>query len=247
MKWYSDQDHIEKKVQTLDGFRELIVERSKARDKGEHDLGSFVIRGNWWLSPDANVMKMERAVDPEPTVLTDSEFRMIHHGTPLGGPVTWLPPKGSQCNECKVPWDIDNVHLAVDYKSEGNWKWDHEACIRIASNNADREKFKNLFQELGIQYGTISETPNLRCSCEFCANWFVFPALGGKITIGWRKSVIHIGWDSIDVDVEALFGDQETTKSPGMIHAWGYERARHYLWRLKERKTIAKVAEIIEL
>jgi hypothetical protein len=55
----------------------------------------------------------------------------------------------------------------------------------------------------------------------------------GPIGIGWRKRVIEIRWPTFTEDFKLLFADQEVTKGPGVIHAWGRDAAVDYLGRLR--------------
>lgn len=53
-----------------------------------------------------------------------------------------------------------------------------------------------------------------------------------EILIGWRKSVIHIGWEKSGKDLLHLFDSENVTKGKYMIHAHGYEKATVYLKKI---------------
>jgi len=64
--------------------------------------------------------------------------------------------------------------------------------------------------------------------------WFEVTTSRGPITIGWRKSDIHIEWSESDVEPggHELFPDENVTRGDRYIHAWGYQKAMEYLDRI---------------
>ncbi len=86
----------------------------------------------------------------------------------------------------------------------------------------------------------VEEIPNGYTNSYIASNdpWFVVTTRFGPITIGWRRSVIHIGWDNNNslknCDGNLFFGEEDTTKSRYLIHAWSYQRAKAYIAKLKQ-------------
>lgn len=64
--------------------------------------------------------------------------------------------------------------------------------------------------------------------------WLEVTTPKGIITIGWRRRVIHIDWEKSDIGLSAhtLFPNEEVTKWDRGIHAWGYPKAKEYLYIL---------------
>ena len=54
----------------------------------------------------------------------------------------------------------------------------------------------------------------------------------GDIKIGWRKRVISIDWSSTKRNLLHLFKDEDVTKEPYLVHAWGTDKAVDYLKRI---------------
>lgn len=79
----------------------------------------------------------------------------------------------------------------------------------------------------------VEEIPNGYCSRGCCRHlpWFVVTTKKGRITIGWRKSVINIDWkgSTIPLTAEAAFPNEDVTKFDQTIHAWSVAKARDYL------------------
>lgn len=79
----------------------------------------------------------------------------------------------------------------------------------------------------------VEEIPNGYCSDWCCKHlpWFVVTTSVGRITIGWRKRVIEIDWESIKAakTAEELFPKDDVTKTSRLIHAWSVEDAKRYI------------------
>jgi hypothetical protein len=79
----------------------------------------------------------------------------------------------------------------------------------------------------------VKEIPNGYCNRACCVHlpWLVVTTNRGPITIGWRKRVISIGWESSEVKKTAneLFPDEDVTKLDHLIHAWSIADAKKYI------------------
>lgn len=78
----------------------------------------------------------------------------------------------------------------------------------------------------------VEAIPNGYCPRACCEHrpWFVVTTKIGRITIGWRKSVISINWrETLALPAQELFPKEDVTKGGPYIHAWGYEKAQEYL------------------
>ena len=127
--------------------------------------------------------------------------------------------------------DVDNYVIHNGDTGHFNvWKFYHQTCNRIYLDREEREFFVKVFEDAGIDIIDIKPIPNEYCPCEMCAAWFTVVTPFGIIKIGWRKHVINIKFDGIRLD--ELFADEDVTKGPDFIHAWGGREASEYLKRM---------------
>ncbi len=80
----------------------------------------------------------------------------------------------------------------------------------------------------------VEEIPNGYCSDWCCKHlpWFIVTAPPvGRITIGWRKSVMHLEWKGTvgTKTAEELFPKDNVTKGDFYIHAHSIEDAQRYI------------------
>lgn len=61
--------------------------------------------------------------------------------------------------------------------------------------------------------------------------WWLVETLYGSIRIGWRKRVIEIDWSG--TPLRQIVTEDQTTKEPMLVHAWGYLKAIEYLATLR--------------
>ncbi len=112
-----------------------------------------------------------------------------------------------------------------------------EATLRLDPKEAEAKATERtgLLGTFGNTLIFAEEIPNGYCS-RFCCSqrpWYVVTTESGRVTIGWRKRVIQIAWDSsVGGDSKDLFPDEVVTKEGRMIHAYGYEKAKEYIRRL---------------
>jgi len=127
------------------------------------------------------------------------------------------------------------------------WAYFHEKCNRQDRNDRMEERFKEVFLAAGFKDPIMLRTPNEYCSCDCCACWFNVNTEFGTIKIGWRKRVINIDWtaaietalargvDGKRLNLVSLFKKEDVTKASMYIHAWGWEKAQEYLFKICDR------------
>lgn len=83
----------------------------------------------------------------------------------------------------------------------------------------------------------VETIPNGYCSRACCKHlpWFKVTTVKGRITIGWRKSVISISWeDGVNESAVDLFPAETSTRCDRTIHAWSLDDAKRYITKLLE-------------
>jgi len=130
--------------------------------------------------------------------------------------------------------DKDNIRRHVD---------DIVLSIREEGLNIDPKvkeqaaKDKQAISELFFGKEVFIEETKNEYAIEMYAKqypWFIVTTSKGRIKIGWRKRVLNISWDdsTIEESAEELFPDEDVTKFDKTIHAWGYAKAREYIYKL---------------
>lgn len=108
------------------------------------------------------------------------------------------------------------------------------------TRDAEQKKLMECFGDRGIFAEAI---PNQYCPRWCCAMrpWYKVTTSRGVITLGWRKSVIHLEWEprvtgGVNSDTlfpnEKVYGDVDVTRYDCVIHAHGYAKLTQYLDRL---------------
>lgn len=67
--------------------------------------------------------------------------------------------------------------------------------------------------------------------------WWLFQTESGLIKIGRRKRVWAVVWT--DTKIRAILTEDDTTKSPDLVHAWTEEKLLEYLKQLKTEMVAA--------
>ena len=97
-----------------------------------------------------------------------------------------------------------------------------------------REKFTDCLTKAQFKNFSMTAIENLYGSGDYNGPWFKVQLEGGhKITIGWRKHVIYIGYNETPFRGR-IVGDDGVTADESCCHADGYEKAIEYLGRLRE-------------
>jgi hypothetical protein len=149
-----------------------------------------------------------------------------------------------------MPRELTEKDKSVLRKHSEAIEEEFAALTALADPELEKKKFEEkmailrLFPEELQMY--VEEIPNGYCSRPCCYHkpWFIVTTpQKGRITIGWRKSVIAIDWkdSAIKEKAEVIFPKEEVypgcavTKVDWMIHAHGEEKAREYIKVLLER------------
>jgi len=110
------------------------------------------------------------------------------------------------------------------------WTYFHSSCNRKDLEESYREKFQKIFEDAGFKDIELTAITNKYCECNHCAPWYEVSTKQGEFSIGWRKRVIDIDWGGIQLEnVDELFKNEDVTKGPTNIHAWGWDKAKDYL------------------
>ncbi len=231
-------DGIELHLQTgISGLRHLVAARK--RYKGAN-LRQWVILGHWWLDSTGNMLFVDslalhngsaEPIDMRPRLARVVDWSHLKAIAGLGALLRWtnviLPEADQTCPVCGRGWTLENAHdNYYDPMPEAELR--HKKCAAISQRVVMIEKYEGLLRRAGFPMVVLHEVPN-RYSGDPMTPWFsVSNPYGADLTIGWRKNVINIEWPaSVTVD----WGDEAkaTTNGPGMIHAWGWQKAERYL------------------
>lgn len=96
-------------------------------------------------------------------------------------------------------------------------------------NEFNREMGVSLFKMAGFSV-INSKTITNQYSHTYDDPWLLIQTEYGVIIIGNRKRVIHIEWTFCEY--RGIITEDEVTKMPDMVHAWGYSNALLYLTNL---------------
>lgn len=109
----------------------------------------------------------------------------------------------------------------------------------IEAKRIECDRFKGCFPAGMVIL--MEEIPNGYCPRWCCSMkpWYKITTPRGVITIGWRKRVIHLEWESrVSPPADTMFpnekvyGDVDVTRYGNVIHAYGYEKLGEYLHKL---------------
>lgn len=130
-----------------------------------------------------------------------------------------------------------------------------EAIMRVTvANDPESAETKEaertaLLKPFGNDPILVEEIPNQYCPRWCCSMkpWYKITTRRGIITLGWRKSVIHLEWEprvtgGVDADGmfpnEKVYGDVDVTRFGCVIHAHGYAKLAEYLDRLLHDQSV---------
>jgi transposase len=176
--------------------------------------------------------------------------------SPTNGPEIPPPARGEKWVQVAKPeaWGgragchtgvrVDILAPVVDLTDDERWaiarkaEEIHELVQKAAFHRDPRraqEAEQNRMDILGLFLAPVHvrEIPNRYCAKWCCEHlpWFSVTTAKGPIIVGWRKRVIEIDWSHSDriTGAEQLFPDEDVTKGPRFIHAWGVDKAREYI------------------
>ena len=130
----------------------------------------------------------------------------------------------------------DYIAEPGDEASINVFVYEHRRCRVLRKARESREFFEDVFEKAGITNVLLNEIPNQYWpqgrEYEGMSPWHIAKLPYGDIKIGWRKRVISIDWKSTGRDLEHLFKEEDVTKEPCLIHAWGKDKAIEYLKKI---------------
>lgn len=217
----NEKDLIEQHLVSLPDFHELL----NSDHKWQHQwlvLGSIVLdpEGVWEVLPGSELP--ERL---SPVVDCDT-LRSVCDVSIRRAPLSELPKGGSACVWCQGSWNIRNM-TQREVTREGLY---HPRCWQLKVGVREAQAFASILERAGIQ-ATLTPIPNEYDGSPY--PWFEFSLPGGDVVIGWRKRVISIECPE-SVGIDGRFPEDEVTKGPGLIHAYGEDKAVEYLKAIAE-------------
>jgi hypothetical protein len=139
------------------------------------------------------------------------------------------PFKGERLTQEYVAEEGDTCSMDV-------FIYEHSQCNLLRRVRDERKFFVEVFTDAGLPEVVLSEIPNRYWPPAYGeqAPWFLARMPYGNIVIGWRKRVINIDWSDAKKDLLSLFPDENVTKGPHLIHAYGKAKAVEYLKKIHE-------------
>lgn len=111
------------------------------------------------------------------------------------------------------------------------WDCYHRQCWQDKLDNKTRDEFSDVLHNAGFAPFEMEKTTNRYGSGSYNGTWWKIRWDNQELTMGWRKRVIDISWDT---PIHIVTSD-DVTKSSKNVHAWNYEKATEYLKTIKER------------
>jgi hypothetical protein len=245
--WYDSREALEAKLEEgLPGLHEIQKARREAGYGRKERLSEWCLLGRFRLDTCGNFMQITegapadghrfRDYEAEPKLTDVMDWATTGKVQPgmmsstLGGA---LPPEGVVCDRCASGWSVRSLSSYYSPRKGDGYLHRHKGCHRLAIIDDEREYMIGLLDEAEIPYSGMTMIPSGYHSDDlFFGPWFVvqLSEAKGEITIGWRKRVINIDWSKASLpDGDTLFADEDVTKGPTMIHAWGKDHAIRYL------------------
>ncbi len=151
--------------------------------------------------------------------------------------------------EFEAALDSEYVYDALETLKMGIQRVTAQLNPGMCKLNAELEQgIRKLFSDAGVQAIYLERIPNQYVgprspAAAIRSPWFLVTTPIGHIEIGWRKRVLHIGWERTKLGKNFdLVSRGEVTHGPGSCHAWGYEDAAKVL-----RELFAEADKIDEL
>lgn len=248
---YNTRQGIARHLGTLADFHELILARYEAWYERREPLSEFLVLGRWRFDTCGNFQQVINGPSPKdlapgfPDVLPMTDFDSALRTFGIATDRMWrftgthLPKVDSKCSGCGDGWTMADTFDAIarfDYERDVRLFY-HRRCHRATLRAAEEAHFRHLFKDAGIEVKSLEAIPNHYDPSDEFPPWFKVETTFGAITIGWRKRVIEIIWSATGRDLSRLFKDEDVTKGPHYIHAWGTKKAVEYLKRIRKAQS----------
>lgn len=135
-------------------------------------------------------------------------------------------------NDGQIPYEPGVILQKGDAAHVDMYGFYHAECLRLKVTVEERQKFDDCFQKAGFRHRLFTAIPNEYWGYPDCSKWFMVQTEFGDIKLGWRKRVVSIHCE--DVDLDTITKDN-VTMSEGVLHAWGYEKLTEYLTTIRNR------------
>jgi len=249
--WYDSREGLEAKLEEgVSGLREIQKARQAAGYDRKERLGEWCLLGRYRLDTCGNFMRITEGAPADGHYFRDYEAEpkmtdvmdWATTGKVQPGMMTCtmegtIPPEDETCDRCGVGWrTLRSLESYYQTRNHEGFLHRHKGCHRLAIIDEEREYMIGLLDEAEIPYTGMAMIPSGYHSDDlFFGPWFVvqlaeYGKTKGELVIGWRKRVINIDWSRASLpDGTTLFADEDVTKGPTMIHAWGKKPAIRYL------------------
>jgi len=247
MEWYNSQSEIEEKIESINGFHQLINERHVAGYKRKEKLMQYVIFGKYILDTCGNCgvisgLDLEQ-IDDFPDVLTYKDFQFLTNqykrfnkdGKNIfitSSITSFLPEEKDVCPICNLGWKLKDLHNSIRVETKRDkFEYFHPKCNKIRVTEIQEKVFRSILKKAGFKHFTMSAIPNEYCPCNLCSDWFQVKTPFGNIKIGRRKRVDEIDYSDLGIGLE--FKGEDVTKETGKyIHAWDNMLCEEYLHQM---------------
>lgn len=220
---------ITQSLRDLKSFAKLLqLRRAYVDVHGPDQLQDWVLYGTLLLSKQGPL----RALDP----FTRGDLpKGLAKVVPLQSLQELLPDVLYGSTDCD-PFSEDDrcllCHGTFQVKDLADVRSQHHGrCFAIQQKRSERTFFESIFLRAGVP-AALLEIPNDYWKGS-PTPWFRAMTPKGDITIGYRKRVISIEWDR-KAGLPPSLEDENVTKDPGVIHAWGEDKAVEYLKAIYE-------------
>jgi hypothetical protein len=222
----------------LSGFNRLLADRgnaAKSNEKGERRrLKTFWLLGRWQVDTFGQCHLIQgtlpidsRHVESIPDIVEDL-WVYLPEDASLTTSIVYPPKADAVCAVCGVGWTLEDAQTARWYYRDEKFR--HKACQHQEIETETLNQFKEAFNKADpARKYTFNPIPNEYCTCELCTAWYEVRVAGckGFVKVGWRKRVVNLDWSANGASVEV--SDDNVTKGPSLIHAWGYDKLTEYL------------------
>ena len=219
----------------LAGFNRLLKDRGEAtKDPKEgppwdkRRLKDFWILGRWQVDTFGQCHVIIGGAPKSVPAVVEDIWEYLPKDTSLSTTIQYPPRHDALCTICGVGWTLEDAYTA-EWRHEDDL-YAHKACSHQKREEIDLSNFKEAFNKADpTRKYTFNPIPNEYCNCNLCTVWYEVRIAGckGFIKVGWRKRVINLDWSANGTSVEVT--QDNVTKNPYLVHAWGYAKMTEYL------------------